>query len=62
MDVKRHPSLASRATETVFWRLLLAVHLPTAATPWLEARLLRLSDPFRAYAVALVRWRREHGG
>jgi hypothetical protein len=44
--------------EAVFWLLLLAAQLPTAAGLWLAAGLLRLSDPFRAYAVALVRWRR----
>ena len=54
----RHPPLAHRAVEAVFWLLLLAVQLPTAAALWLAAGMLRLSDPFRAYAVALVRWRR----
>jgi hypothetical protein len=52
------PPLAHRAVEAVFWLLLLAAQLPTAAALWLAARMLMLSDPFRAYAVALVRWRR----
>jgi hypothetical protein len=51
------PPLAHRAVEAVFWLLLLAAQLPTTAALWLAASLLRLSDPFRDYAVALVRWR-----
>ena len=54
----QRPPLAHRAVEMVFWVLLLAIQLPTAAALWLAAGALRLSDPFRAYAVALVRWRR----
>ena len=52
------PPLAHRAVEAVFWLLLLAVQLPTAAALWLAAGLLKLSDPFRDYALVLVRWRR----
>ena len=52
------PPLAHRAVEAVFWLLLLAAQLPTAAGLWLAAGLLRLSDPFRDYALALVPWRR----
>jgi hypothetical protein len=44
--------------EAVFWLLLLAAQLPTTAALWLAAGTLKLSDPFRAYAVTLVRWRR----
>ena len=51
------PPLAYRAVGTVFW-LLLAVQLPAAAALWLTAGLLKLSDPFRGYTLALVRWRR----
>jgi hypothetical protein len=54
----RHPPLAHRAVEAVFWLLLLAAQLPTAAALWLAAGMLKLSDPFRSYAIALVRWRR----
>jgi hypothetical protein len=50
-------SLAHRAVEAVF-SLLLAAQLPTAGALWLAAGVLKLSDPFRAYAAALVRWRR----
>ena len=53
-----YPPLAHRAVAAVFWLLLLGVQLPTAAALWLAAGLLRLSDPFRDYALALVRWRR----
>jgi hypothetical protein len=52
-------SLAHRAVEAVFWLLLLAAQLPTAGALWLAAGLLKLSDPFRDYALALVRWRRQ---
>jgi hypothetical protein len=52
------PTLAYRAVGTVFWLLLLAIQLPTAAALWLAAGLLKLPDPFRGYALALVRWRR----
>jgi hypothetical protein len=53
----RHPPLAHRAVEAVFW-LLLAAQLPTAAALWLAAGVLKLSEPFRDYVLALVRWRR----
>jgi hypothetical protein len=52
------PPLAHRALEAVFWLLLLAVQLPTAGALWLAAGLLKLPEPFRDYALALVRWRR----
>ena len=55
----RHPPLAHRAVEAVFWPLLLAAQLPTAGALWLAAGLLKLSDPFRDYALAVVRWRRQ---
>jgi hypothetical protein len=54
-----HQPLTHRTVEAVFWLLLLAVQLPTAGALWLAAGLLRLSDPFRDYALAVVRWRRE---
>jgi hypothetical protein len=50
--------LTHRAVEAVFW-LRLAVQLPTAGALWLAAGLLKLSDPFGDYALALVRWRRQ---
>jgi hypothetical protein len=52
----QEPPLAHRAVEAVFWLLLLAGQLPTTTALWLAAGALKLSDPFRAYAVALVRW------
>jgi hypothetical protein len=52
------PPLAYRVVGTVFWLLLLAVQLPAAAALWLAAGLLKLSDPFRGYTLALLRWRR----
>ena len=54
----RHPPFAHAAVEAVFWLLLLAAQLPTAVALWLAAGLVKLSDPFRDYALALVRWRR----
>jgi hypothetical protein len=53
--------VARRATEAVFWLLLLAAQLPAAAALWLAAAVLRLSDPYRAYVFDLVRWRRTAG-
>jgi hypothetical protein len=49
------PPAKAQAAGTVFWLLPLAVQLPTAATPWLAAGLPKLPDPFRGYALALVR-------
>jgi hypothetical protein len=51
--------LTHRTVEAVFWLLLLAVQLPTAGALWLAAGLLKLSDPFRDYALAVVGWLRE---
>jgi hypothetical protein len=53
----RHAPALYRGTEGFFWLLLLAGQLPTAALLWLLAQLLRLSGPFGALLVDLVRWR-----
>jgi hypothetical protein len=46
-----------RALEAFFWLLLLAGQLPAAGVLWLLAQLLRLSGPFGALVLDLVRWR-----
>jgi hypothetical protein len=53
--------VARRATEAVFWLLLLAAQLPAAGALWLAAAVLRMSDPYPAYVRDLVRWRRSGG-
>jgi hypothetical protein len=46
------------ASDTVFWLLALAAHLPVAGPLWLAGRPLNLSDTFRAFIGDLVRWRK----
>jgi hypothetical protein len=53
----QEPPLTHRVVEAVFWLLLLAVQLPTAGVMWLAAGMLKVADPFRDYALVLVRWR-----
>jgi hypothetical protein len=54
----QRPPLTHRVVEAAFWLLMLAVQLPTAGVMWLTAGMLKVADPFREYALALLRWRR----